>query len=207
MDGTLTQTNQLIFASFNHIAQKYLGKTLAPREIIALFGPPEEGGLQQLVGEPLVNQAMDELCDFYARNHESMASLHTGIEELLHALKQRGIPMAVFTGKGRRTAEITLDALKLSSYFDLIVSGSDVVRHKPAPEGIQKIMSALSVPSERVLMIGDGLSDVRASKAAGVKMAAVLWDSYDRDRVLAEKTDFVFYTVEELHAWFLAHLN
>lgn len=207
MDGTLTQTNELIFASFNHIAQKHLGKKLAPQEIIALFGPPEEGGLHKLVGESLAKQAMDELCEFYARHHESMASLHTGIEQLLQLLKHHRVPMAVFTGKGRRTAAITLDALNLSSYFGLIVSGSDVVRHKPAPDGIRKIMEAFSVSSEQVLMVGDGISDVRASRAAGVKMAAVLWDSYDRERVLAEKTDFVFYTVEELHDWFKARLN
>ena len=62
MDGTLTRTNQLIFASFNHVAEKYLGIRLSPEEIIALFGPPEEGGLSRLLGSAHAPDAMDELC-------------------------------------------------------------------------------------------------------------------------------------------------
>ncbi|MEE9187629.1 MAG: HAD hydrolase-like protein, partial [Bacteroidota bacterium] len=39
LDGTLTQTNQLIFAAFNHVAQQYVSKTYSPEEITAMFGP------------------------------------------------------------------------------------------------------------------------------------------------------------------------
>jgi len=42
IDGTLTSTNELIFASFNHVASKYLNKKLTNEEIISLFGPPED---------------------------------------------------------------------------------------------------------------------------------------------------------------------
>ena len=50
LDGTLARTNDLIFASFNHVSEKYLQKKLSPGEIIALFGPPEDGGLRRLLG-------------------------------------------------------------------------------------------------------------------------------------------------------------
>ncbi len=51
IDGTLTQTNDLIFATFNHVAQRYVGKTFSPPEITAMFGPPEEVAIERLVGE------------------------------------------------------------------------------------------------------------------------------------------------------------
>jgi HAD superfamily hydrolase (TIGR01509 family) len=207
MDGTLTQTNELIFASFNHVMQKYLGKTLLPREIIALFGPPEEGGLQKMLDERHVDAALDELCEFYLRNHDTMARLHDGVEEILKALKAKDIRLAVFTGKGRRTAKITLDGFNLTEYFDVIVSGNDVINHKPHPEGIQNILKHFAIEPSEALMIGDGMSDVKASRAAGVKMGAVVWDCYDKDRVLAENTDLVFHSVQELRDWFHHHLN
>jgi pyrophosphatase PpaX len=207
MDGTLTQTNELIFASFNHVLQKYLGKTLSPTEIISLFGPPEEGGLEALLNKKDVLPAFHELCEFYAKNHEELARLHEGIDDLVRLLKAKGIRLAVFTGKGRRTAEITLDKFRLSSLFDVIISGNDVTNHKPHPEGIQKILQHFSLAASEVLMIGDGMSDIKASRAAGVKMAAVVWDCYDKERVLAEKTDLVFHSVPELHHWFQDHLN
>lgn len=205
MDGTLTRTNELIFASFNHVSQKYLGQTLSPKEIIEYFGPPEEGALERLLGAERVEPAMTDLCEFYKSNHGAMAQLHDGIGELLQLLKRRGTSLAVFTGKGRRTAEITLEEFGIADFFDCLVSGNDVVQHKPHHEGIELIMNQLAVTPADVLMVGDSLSDVKASRGAGVKMAAVLWDSYDAERVLGAQTDFVFHHVGEMREWFRLH--
>lgn len=60
MDGTLTQTNQLIFESFNHIAEKYINKRLTPKEIVALFGPPEEEAVENMIGSQHIDSAMNE---------------------------------------------------------------------------------------------------------------------------------------------------
>jgi pyrophosphatase PpaX len=207
MDGTLTRTNQLIFASFNHVAEKYLGTRLEHRDIISLFGPPEEGGLATLLGGDRVPEAMDDLCRFYEEHHHEMAGAHAGIPELLHFLKGRGIILGLFTGKGNRTTAITLQALGLKHVFDLVVSGSDVVRHKPDPEGITKVLERFNLPAGRALMVGDAVSDIRASHSAGVRAAAVLWDSLDRERVLNAGPDLVFHTVREMDAWFRISLQ
>ncbi|MDH3252377.1 MAG: HAD-IA family hydrolase [Ignavibacteria bacterium] len=207
MDGTLTRTNELIFASFNHVAAKYLGATMTPPEIIGLFGPPEEDGLAKLVGEKHAVAAMDDLCEFYRENHRAMARLHAGIEEVLSFLREKQIRQAVFTGKGRRTTAITLDAFKLRSYFDLIVSGTDVTHHKPHPEGICRVLSTLGVQAEEALMVGDSLADIRASRGAGVRIASVVWDSYDRERVMRENSEILFHTVEDMLVWLRAYTN
>lgn len=207
IDGTLTRTNQLIFNSFNYVTRKYLQREFTPREIIGLFGPPEEGALAQILGEQLVVPAMEDLCHYYKDHHASMASLHDGMEHVLSLLSRKQTKLAVFTGKGSRTARITLDELDIARYFDVVVSGSDVQRHKPHPEGIVKIMEMFSLPPERVLMVGDAPADVAASRSAGIKVAAVLWDSYDKERMLAASPDFVFHRVDELLAWFQLCLN
>jgi pyrophosphatase PpaX len=207
IDGTLTRTSELIFASFNHVASKYIGRTLTPREITALFGPPEEVAIARVVGDQDAPAAMSDLCSYYRDQHRSLASLHHGIEEVLRFLKEKNIRLAVFTGKGKRTAEITLGELQIAAYFDLIVSGNDVQHHKPHPEGIQKVLRAFDVHPRETLMIGDTVSDVRASRSAGVRMAAVLWDSYDKDRLLETSTDLRFFEVAEMFAWFRSHLN
>ncbi len=205
VDGTLTRTNDLIFASFNHVAQKYLGRTFPERDIIALFGPPEEGALAQVFPPDVVDRAMEDLCAFYELHHSSMASLHAGIDEALAMLRSKGVRTAVFTGKGRRTAEITLRKLGIDRHFDLIVSGNDVAMHKPAPEGIHRVLSEFTVEPRETLMVGDALGDIRASRGAGVSVAAVLWDSYDRERVCAAQPDFQFSTVREFVGWLAQH--
>jgi len=207
IDGTLTRTNELIFASFNHLARQYLGRTYEPAEIVALFGPPEEGALSKLFGPENVDRLMDELCEFYESNHASMAGVHAGVRQMLAYLKARGMKLAVFTGKGKRTTSITLEALELSGYFDLVVSGTDVVQHKPHPEGICRVLERFGVRAEETIMVGDSLSDIKASRAAGVHIASALWDCYDPDGVLRENRSFAFHRVEDLYAWFRRNIQ
>lgn len=180
---------------------------MTPAEIIALFGPPEEGGLAKVVGGERVERAMDDLCAYYTRHHDRLASLHEGIDDVLRYLSDRGVTLAIFTGKGRRTAMITLEALHIDKYFDMIVSGSDVERHKPHHEGIVKVIESYGLDPAEVMMVGDAVSDVMASRAAGVKVAAVLWDAYDKEGVLKAEADYVFNSVDEMLEWFRNHIN
>jgi pyrophosphatase PpaX len=201
MDGTLTQTNQLIFDSFNYIAKKYEGKKYTDAEISAMFGPPEEGALVAIVGREQIRQAMTEYLDFYSQHHNELARLYPGILELVAALKRHGVQLAVFTGKGIETTTITMEKFGLKPYFDYVVTGSDVVNHKPSAEGIHKIMEHFGLRPEEVLMVGDSVGDVKASREAGAKIAAVLWDSYTKEKVLQMKTDYVFHNVAEFSEW------
>ncbi len=131
----------------------------------------------------------------------NMVEVHAGIEQLLQFLKGRGVHLAVFTGKGRRTTAITMAAAGLQQYFQLIVSGNDVTRHKPDPEGILKVLTTFHVPPGQVLMVGDSLADISAARGAGVRVASVLWDSYDTERVLRAGADYVFHNVDEMFRW------
>jgi len=144
---------------------------------------------------------MDDLCNFYRDHHHAMAALHEGMDEALSFLKTQGVPLGVFTGKGRRTAMITLESLGIAEHFDMIVSGNDVVRHKPDPEGILKFIDAFGLSPAQVLMVGDALGDIKASRAAGATPVAVLWDSYDSERVARAGADVVFHEVSGFLSW------
>jgi HAD superfamily hydrolase (TIGR01549 family) len=203
IDGTLTSTNQLIFNSFNYIAKKYLNRTFTNDEIISLFGPTEDVILKEWCGDKPASpagryeEARKDYYQYYS-DHHGIAGLYAGIKEILRHLKDKGYPIGIFTGKGRTASLITLEKLGVDQYFDLIVTGDDVENHKPSPEGIQKFINHFGLIPERVLMIGDSVSDVIASKEAGVKIASVLWDSYGKEEVKALNSDYYFHTVAEL---------
>ncbi|MBK9097869.1 MAG: HAD-IA family hydrolase [bacterium] len=196
IDGTLTSTNQLIFDSFNFIAKKYLGKIFSDEEIIAMFGPTEDVIIRQLCGDKY-EEARRDYYKYYI-DHHGIAGLYDGIKEILHHLKSLGYPVGIFTGKGRTASLITLEKLGVDHYFDLIVTGDDVENHKPSPEGILKFLNYFGLKPERVLMIGDSVSDVFASREAGIKIASVLWDSYGHEEVKTMQSDYYFCTVNEL---------
>ncbi|GAB1443377.1 HAD hydrolase-like protein [Ignavibacteriales bacterium] len=196
IDGTLTSTNQLIFDSFNHINEKYLGKTLSPEEIISLFGPTEEEIIVELFGE---NSEM-AISDYfiYYKDYHNIASLHEGIDELLDHIVSNGGRVAAFTGKGRRSAEITLRELGIFEKVEFLVSGDDVTKKKPSGEGIFKILDYFNISPEKTLMIGDSISDIKAAREAGVDIASVIWDCYSIDIVTQMNGNNLFSTVEEL---------
>jgi len=68
IDGTLTSTNQLIFNSFNFIANKYLNKTFTNVEIISMFGPTEDVILMEWCKDEFEAARVDYY-SYYRSNH------------------------------------------------------------------------------------------------------------------------------------------
>ncbi|HTP12117.1 MAG TPA: HAD-IA family hydrolase [Bacteroidota bacterium] len=201
IDGTLSETGNLIFDSFNHIAERYRGRRYTEDEIIRMFGPPEDVALLNIVGPEAIDKAMGEYLQYYRAHHAERARLHPGMREVLDFLKRRRCKLAIFTGKGTQTTRITLEELGIAGFFDYVVTGNDVTNHKPSPEGIRKILTEFNLKPEEALMIGDGVGDVKASHEAGVRIGLVLWDSYAKQRVQDLRPDYVFRTVRELEEW------
>lgn len=197
IDGTLTSTNELIFASFNHVTKKYLNRSYSNEEIIELFGPTEDVILRNWM-KTEYNAARIDYYKFYESNHEAMTKSIPGINELLQDIKKSGIPLSIYTGKGRESSLITLNKIGAYDYFDLIVTGDDVDDHKPSPEGILKFIKKFNLPPQNVLMIGDAAADIIAAKDAGCKSASVLWDCYDLEKVKSLNGDYYVSHVDEL---------
>ncbi len=204
IDGTLTSTNDLIFASFNHISGKYLNKKFTNEEIIDLFGPTEDVIIKDWTGDEY-ESARKDYYNFYSDNHH-LADLYPGIKELLELIKSRNILLSIYTGKGRTAAEITLKKLDIFYYFDLIITGDDIKEHKPSAEGILKFVEKFNLHKENVLMIGDAPADIKAARSAGVEVASVIWDSYAKNEVLTFNSDYIFYTVDELTNFISANI-
>jgi HAD superfamily hydrolase (TIGR01549 family) len=196
IDGTLTSTNELIFASFNFIAGKYLNRKFSNEELIGFFGPTEDVILKEWLGDNYEN-ARKEYYDFYSHYHH-LADLYPGIIDILKDLKTKKVFLSIYTGKGKSAATITLKKLEIFEYFDLIITGDDVKIHKPSPEGVEIFIEKFNLEKENVLMVGDSVTDIKAARAAGIKIASVVWDSYSKDKVLEFGSDFVFESVDEL---------
>ena len=201
IDGTLTSTNDLIFASFNFITEKYLGKTYSNEEILKWFGPTEDVILKEFCGENY-EQAREEYYKFYSDNH-FMADIYPGMKEILEELREKEVLLSIHTGKGREAAAITLKKIGIYEFFDLVITGDEVKEHKPSPEGIEIFLDKFRLDKNDVIMIGDSPSDIKAARSAGVKVASVVWDSLAKDHVLKMDSDYVFNTVAELKEFLL----
>jgi HAD superfamily hydrolase (TIGR01509 family) len=89
------------------------------------------------------------------------------------------------TGKGHRTAKITLSALGIAHFFAAVVTGEDVTHQKPDPEGPLLAAKRLSIPPRDCAFVGDSPADIPAGKAAGMLTIAAGWHSVYLDEIRA----------------------
>jgi hydrogenase expression/formation protein HypE len=92
-----------------------------------------------------------------------------GAEELIRALRRRGILVGILT---RNTRSSVLTSLKNFSTvaetdFQVIVTRESGGRPKPHPDGVLAAAHALGVPPGELLMVGDFVFDIAAGEAAG----------------------------------------
>jgi len=200
IDGTLASTNELIHASFNHVAERYLGKSYTWEGIHSLFGPTEDVILHDMMKENY-EKARADYYEFYGNMHDSMAGIYPGMKELVEKLKAGGILLSIYTGKGRYSSEITLKKLGIFHCFDMIVTGDDIEGQKPSRDGVDLFLNEYKLDKDRVIIVGDAPADIKAARNAGIKVASVVWDSYAKEKVLSMESDYVFHTVEELDSF------
>ena len=79
--------------------------------------------------------------------------------------------LAVFTGRPRAEAELTLSRFAPHLTFDPLIGAEDVERGKPAPDGLIKI--AALTGAGQIWYVGDTVDDARSARAAGVPFIGI----------------------------------
>jgi len=78
---------------------------------------------------------------------------------------------AIFTGRPREEADITLKRFAPNLIFDPIVAMEDVAQKKPAPDGLLRI--AASNPDAKLIYVGDSIDDARSARATKVPFIGI----------------------------------
>jgi HAD superfamily hydrolase (TIGR01509 family) len=128
----------------------------------------------------------------YARYHQRIEDgipLHAHVRDVLHDLQVRAVPRAVVTSTQRMRADRKLATSGIASFFDIVITGSDVSEPKPAPEGYLKAAAALGVDPARCVVFEDSPFGVRAALAAGMTPIQVpdLLEPDDATRALGHR--------------------
>lgn len=201
LDGTLADTLPLIYEAFNDAFVPITGKPLSPEEIRALFGPPDNYVIRNVLEPEYHEEAIGRYVATYERRHRDLVELFDGIGDLLADAHAAGIKLAVVTGKSRNTALMTLDILGVLHWFDVVYAGDDVERQKPDPMALVMALDDLAhVDPAHAAMIGDSAADVFAGKGAGVATIGVLWGVPDHTDLLAAGPDVVCESIADLRA-------
>jgi phosphoglycolate phosphatase/pyrophosphatase PpaX len=204
-DGTLADTLPLCIRAFRSSIEPHLGRSVSDAEIIATFGPAEQGTIKALIPHAF-EEGLAAYLSHYEQYHTDFPDLFPGVLTLLNELQSRNVRLALVTGKGETSAGISLKFYQLSSYFSAFGFGDLSSNNKTG--NINRIVADWNVNSNEVLYVGDAPSDVVACRKAGVPIAVAAWASTAEPDLLAEmQPDALFTSVEAFQEWLLVRID
>ena len=109
----------------------------------------------------------------YDRHNGEHARVYDGVAQGLAAARAIGARLGCVTNKSRRFTEPLLARLGLATRFDIVVSGDSTPHKKPSPDPLLHAAAALGVEPRDTVFVGDSLNDVRAARAAGMRVFCV----------------------------------
>jgi phosphoglycolate phosphatase len=199
LDGTLAQTIADIAASANHVRGE-LGLPSLPVAAMQRFvGDGARTLLHRALEDALPSdpdareRALDDAFAAYAAHHDDQCTVHVqpfpGVREHLKSLRRGGHALAVVTNKPHRFAAPIVRHLGLDELLPVVVGGDTLPRRKPDPAPLRHALRLLGVEDGGVVMVGDGLQDLRAGKAMGAHTIGCLFGYGDREALQREGAD------------------
>ena len=107
--------------------------------------------------------------DFFANRIDVFPSTKPVLQEL----QQMNLHLAVATSSVSVSARPFLARHRLTTFFEVVVTGEEVEHGKPHPDIYLRAAEKLAIPADACLVIEDALSGIAAAKAAKMRVAAI----------------------------------
>ncbi len=180
LDGTLVDSLEDIADAMNRVLARcgYPGHTYD--EYRYLVGK----GLANLTARCLPEGARDEenvvrclamMMDEYRANAVVKSRLYDGIAELLDALSEAGVGLAILSNKADELTQVICERLLGRWTFEAVLGASARFPRKPDPTAALHIAREMEVAPEKFLYVGDTDTDMQTAAAAGMFAIGVTW--------------------------------
>ncbi|MCR4717951.1 MAG: HAD hydrolase-like protein, partial [Lachnospiraceae bacterium] len=171
LDGTLTQPEFGILASFRYALSKFGIELNSREDELRLIGPPLYNSFTDFYGfdEEKATEAIKYYREYYTAGGMFDAPLYDGIYDTCLNLKENGVKLVVVTSKPQIYAEQVVAYFELDKVFDRVVgplaeskvsNKAFLIKRAIEEEGISDLSS--------VIMLGDRKYDIEAANEVGV---------------------------------------
>ncbi len=202
LDGTLMDTLADIGGSANMVLEEYG----CPTHAISAYRQFVGRGFMDLMHrifpqntpEEKFPQLLDRMLFYYGEHCLDHSVPYQGIPELLAALAQRNVPVAVNSNKRHLyTEKLVRSAFPAVSFVEIIGEGCGFPR-KPQPDAALHIAQTMGLPPCEILYIGDSSTDMDTGRNAGMDTAGCLWGFRTREELAAHDAVYLVNTAEEI---------
>lgn len=174
-DGTIADSIPWILKEINNHAEEYGFQPISAER----FGLLRSSTLPELVKQ--FNISLFKLPFFIATMRREVKKdidkmgLCNGMNELFHALKNKGLRMGIVSSSPRENIESFLQRFNLD-IFEFIHSELNIFGKSAAIEGV---MREHGMKKEETIYVGDEIRDIEACKAIGLDIISVTWGFND----------------------------
>jgi len=182
LDGTLADTIADIAASTNHVRALHGLQPLAVATVQSFVGNGAATLLHLALAElgwQLDDARWHEVRRSYVAHHATectkTARLYPRVREHLELLRSRGHALGVVTNKPAAFARTLVDHLGLRELLSVVVGGDTLDHRKPDPAPVLFALRQCGHDRGDGTMVGDGETDLRAGRAAGLRTIACLY--------------------------------
>lgn len=171
LDGTLVETGAANYAAYAAALEEVGFHISRPDFDAVAQGRNWRQFLPALLG---LNEAdVAHVAERKRELYPALLGLTTVNSALVRLLESMTCPIALVTTASRDNAHAILDHHNLKRLFAEIVTGDDVVRHKPAPDAYQLAATRLGVIPSRSVVIEDSDIGVQSAEAFGAVVLRV----------------------------------
>lgn len=202
LDGTLADTLTDLATSANYALAHFGFPTHETEKYKYFVG----NGMSVLVSRILPEDKRDDkthatvkkvFLSHYGAHYADNTRAYSGVPEVVAALKEKGIKVAVVTNKAHEAAIKVLEKLYPNT-FDVICGQRDGIPTKPAPDMPLSVMAKLGVKPEECAFVGDSGPDAATGVNCGATPIGVLWGFRTADELRENGAKYLAATPEEL---------
>lgn len=165
-DGVLFDSKAANTAYYNHIRYAVHLPPMDEEEAAYSHMASAAEALDRIIPDELKKDALSALDQLRFRDtFMAMMQPSPHVFTFLRTMKEQGMPLALCTNRSDSVHEV-LRYFNMDSYFSPVMTITHA-QPKPAPQGLQEIVSAWRTTPSSVAFIGDSLVDQQAATAAG----------------------------------------
>ena len=176
MDGVLIESEFLMRHSAIQALAEY-GITAKHEDFVEFTGMGEDkfvGGVAEKYGHTYTFDMKERAYDYFGEQVREMAHVPAGVKEMLTALHQNGLVLAVCSAADLRKVRYNIKAIGVDeTIFSALVTGSDVARKKPFPDIYLEGARRVGIDPKDCLVVEDAVSGIQAAHAAGMDAVGV----------------------------------
>jgi phosphoglycolate phosphatase len=159
------------------------------------------GELEGQVNQEDFQKAYPIFLELYKDNTSKRSTLYNGVIEGLDYLQNKGYTLGCVTNKAEAFTHPLLKDLGIFGRFELIISGDTLEKKKPDPLPLLFAAQHFNVSAQECLMLGDSVSDVKASRAAGFDIICMSYGYNHGEDIRLQHPDVVIDSMAELQQY------